>query len=225
MLTTTIVVCFSVALAALAVALVRQVRLQRATRRLLGRFLQHRSKPRQAIASTIALAGLGGCSHPDARLGELASQVTHDQAEQNQRISEGSKAVAQGSQHLVEADAQARRDLIELQHSLRQDQAEIGQHRDALEAERKAIASQRRSDSAIASGLVIFGVILTCLAPLILAGFSLLGLWREPTREEEGEVLVEELVQSLVDLPAPQAVALPEAPPSPPGLPSTEGRD
>ena len=184
-------------------------------------------RPRPALISTIGtlvLAGLGGCSGPDTRLGELASQVTHEQAEQNHRIAEGSKAVAQGSQRLVEADAQARRELIELQHSLRQDQAEIGQHRDALEAERKAIASQRRTESALASGLVIFGVIMASLAPLVLAGISLLGLWRETTREEEGEVLVEELVQSLVELPAPQALALPEVSPPLPGLPSTQER-
>ena len=184
--------------------------------------------PRLAIASIIVgtvLASSLGCHDPDTRLGKLASQVTHEQAEQNQRIAEGSKAIAQGSQHLVEADAQARRELIELQHSLRQDQAELGQHRDALEAERKAIASERRTESAIASGLVIFGMILACLSPLILAGISLLGLWREPTREEEGEVLVEELVQSLVETPASQAVALPDAPPSPPGLPSTSVHD
>ena len=109
--------------------------------------------PAQALVSTIigtlVLAGTGGCGVPDDRVGELASQVTHEQAEQNQRIAEGSKAIAQGSKQLVEADAQARRELIELQHSLRQDQAEIGQRQDALEAERKAIASQRRTESAI----------------------------------------------------------------------------
>lgn len=187
-----------------------------------------RPRPRQAISKivgTLVLAGLGGCSDPDIRLGELASQVTHEQAEQNQRIAEGSQAIAQGSQHLVEADAQARRELIDLQHSLRQDQVDIGQHRDALEAERKAIAGQRRTESAVASGMVIIGVFLACLSPLILAGISLLGLWRETTREEEGEVLVEELVQSLVELPAPQAVALPEVSPSLPGLPSTQDHD
>jgi len=186
-----------------------------------------RPRPRQAISriiGTLVLAGLGGCSDPDTRLGDLAVQVTHDQAEQNQRIAEGSQAIAQGSQHLVEADAQARRELVELQHALRQDQTEIAQHRDALEAERKALVSQRRTESAVASGLVIFGVIMACLSPLILAGISLLGLWREPTREEEGEVLVEELMQSLVELPAPQAVALPDVSPPLPGLPSTQDR-
>ncbi len=180
---------------------------------------------RLAIAIMIALVTLVGCSDPDTRLGELASQVTHDQAQQNQRIAEGSQAIAQGSQQLVEADAQARRELIELQHALRQDQEEIGQYRDALEAERKAIASQRRSDSAVATGLIILGVILACLSPLILAGITLLGLWRESTRQEEEEVLVEVLANSLVSASAPEAEGLPEAPPQPPGLLSTRPPD
>lgn len=114
-----------------------------------------------------------------------------------------------------------RRRLIDLQHSLRQDQAEIGQHRDALEAERKAIASERRTDSAIGSGLVILGLILACLSPLVLAGISLLGLWREPTREEEGQVLVEELVHTLVETPVSQH----EVPLPPPLLPSAPPTD
>ena len=168
----------------------------------------------------LALASLPGCKDPDSRLGELASQVTHEQAEQNNRVSEGSRAVAQGSQHLVEADAQARRELIELQHSLRQDQAEIGNHRDALEAERRAIASQRRTDTAIANGLVILGMILACLAPLILAGMSLWGLWRASTPEEEGQILVEELVNILAEPTDPYGLGLPEAQTGSPRLPS-----
>lgn len=41
---TTLIVCFSLALAAVAVAFVGQVRRHRATRRLLARLLQHRRK-------------------------------------------------------------------------------------------------------------------------------------------------------------------------------------
>jgi hypothetical protein len=189
--------------------------------------MSHRPRPAtvSTIIGTLVLAGLGGCSDPDTRLGELASQVTREQAQQNQRIADGSKAIAQGSQHLVEADAQARRELIELQHSLRQDQVEIAQDLDALEAERKVIASQRRTESTIASGLVIFGVVIACLAPLVLAGIALQGLWREPTREEEGEVLVEELVHTLAKPPESPPHALTDTQPLPPGLPSAHGLD
>jgi hypothetical protein len=186
-----------------------------------------KSPPNLALVSTIigtlALA-VEGCHDPDHRLADLASQATHDQAEQNKRVAEGTKAIAEGSKGLVEADAEARRELIELQHLLRQDQAEVGRHRDVLEAERKAINGQRRTESQIASGLVILGVVLACLSPLILAGFCLLGLWREPSREEEGEVLLDALV-NMASLPASETPSLPPPHPRPPGLPSAEGSD
>src|SRR5262245_56088345 len=177
---------------------------------------------RPRVLLTLLATSLVGCSDPDSRLGELASQVTHEQAEQNQRIAEGSKVLAQGSQQLVEADAKARRDLIDLQQALRQDQSTIAQQRDALEAERKDIANQRRSESSFTAGAVVLGVLLACLAPLILAGISLIGLWRDTTQEEEGEVLIGELAQSLVAGPGSQHEALPAASTQPRGLPPAE---
>ena len=79
-----------------------------------------------AAAAVAALAALPGCDEPDGRVADMAQQVTHEQAQQNQRIAEGSKAVAEGSQQLVEHDAKARRELVGLQQDLRKDQAEIG---------------------------------------------------------------------------------------------------
>lgn len=38
-----------------------------------------------------ALAALPGCAEPDGRVADMAQQVTHEQAQQNQRIAEGSR--------------------------------------------------------------------------------------------------------------------------------------
>lgn len=138
-----------------------------------------------------------GCNH-DSRLGDLAERVTHDQAEQNQRIAESAKSIAQGSQQLVEADANSRRELIEMQNSLRADQAELAKQRDALEVARAEIAADRLTDSQLANGIVAVGVLIAAVAPLVLAGLALIGLWREPTREEEGHVLIEELSRAFI---------------------------
>ena len=145
-----------------------------------------------AVAAA-ALAALPGCSEPDGRVADMAQQMTHEQSQQNQRIAEGSKAIAQGSQQLVEQDAKARRELVGLQQDLRKDQADIGKQRDHLEEERQVIAGQRVQESRVGALCVGFAIILVCLAPLVLAGMSLIGLWKSPTREEEREVLVEEL--------------------------------
>jgi len=179
-----------------------------------------------SVAGTVVLAGLVGCGGGDDRLADLASQVTHEQAQQNQRLADASKAIAQGSKQLVESDADARRDVIQLQQDLRQDQAQIGHQRDALEVERKAIARERRTDSAIGSGLVILGLIVTCLAPLILAGIALLGLWGQPTQEEESHILVEELTNTFVsEQPSHPPALLPPAASSPDRHLSSEAPD
>jgi hypothetical protein len=161
------------------------------------------------LAVVVASGALPGCGSPDDRLSDLAQQVTHEQAQQNQRIAEGSRAIAEGSKQLVEADANARRDVIELQQDLRQDQAEVGKQRDQLEAERKAIAGQRVQESQAGALCVGFAIVLVCLAPLVLAACSLLGLWRGPTTEEEGGILIEELTYSLAQDSARDRPALP----------------
>jgi len=172
-----------------------------------------------AATAVVALAAGGGCTDPDQRLAKMAEQVTHEQAQQNQRVSEAHSAVADGSRRLVQADAQARRELAQLQDKLREDQAHVGQQRDALEQERKSIAQERRQESLMGASLLTLGILLACLAPLVLAGISLLGLYRGSTQEEVGDVLVEELAQALGE-DATSAGRLPPSEPSSPRLPA-----
>ena len=163
------------------------------------------------VAGVAALAALPGCSEPDGRVADMAQQMTHEQSAQNQRIAEGSKAIAEGGRQLVENDAKARKEMIELQQDLRQDQTEVARQRDQLEAERKTIAGQRVQESAAGGICVGFAIILVCLAPLVLAGASLLGLWRSPTPEEEGGILIDELTYSLAQEAEPEPPAIPES--------------
>ena len=168
------------------------------------------------------LAALPGCDEPDGRVADMAQRVTHEQAQQNQRIAEGSKALAEGSQQLVEHDAKARRELVGLQQDLRKDQAEIGKQRDKLEQERPGIAGERLQESRAGAICIGFAIILVCLAPLVLAGMSLLGLWRSPTREEEREVLVEELTAWLGQEAPSSYLTLPNQTSQAIGLPAEE---
>ncbi len=169
----------------------------------------------------VALVALPGCSEPDGRVADMAQQVTHEQAQQNQRIAEGSRAVAEGSKQLVEADAKARGELIGLQRDLQQDQSAVAHERDKLEGERQAIAGQRVQESKAGAFFVGLAIIFVCLSPLVLAGMSLLGLWRSPTQEEEGQVLVEELATYLARDVQRSPDALPGAGPTI-GLPASD---
>jgi hypothetical protein len=149
------------------------------------------------VVGVLAAIGLAGCDSPDQRVADMAQQFTKEQARQNQRVAEGQRAIAKGTEQLVAADAKARQDLVHLQRDLRQDQADVGKQRDKLEDERKLIASQRQSESRAGAFYVGAAIFVACLAPLVLAGCALLGLWRAPTPEEEGTILVEELALSL----------------------------
>jgi hypothetical protein len=151
---------------------------------------------RLTVAAVLAAAGCDDQGHGE-RLAHMAEQSTREQSIQNQRVSQAHASLAEGSKQLVNADADARRDLAQLQDKLRHDQANVGQQRDALEAERKSIAAERMQDSRCSSSLLTFGILLACLAPLVLAGIALVALNRGATQQEVSEVLVEELAQAL----------------------------
>jgi hypothetical protein len=181
------------------------------------------------LGSAAAVVALGtvGCDEnpPDRTAARLAERVTHDQAEQNKRLADATKSLTQGSQQLVSAEAKARQELISLQRDLRQDQADIGRQRDALEADRRQIAGQRLTDSAWSATLLAVGMLIACLAPLVLAGMTLLGLWRSPSDEELHDVLVEHFtgVTAAVTV-LPPATALPAPESFAPRLPTGQDR-
>jgi hypothetical protein len=162
------------------------------------------------------IAPLIGCGETDPRVVQVAMESTQRQAEQNRQMVELQQRVAEGTKQLVDADAQARQQLAELQRELRSDQAEVGRQRDALESERRTIATERRWDSILGTSIYAGAGILACLLPLLLCGWLL-----HATRDKQGtdEALAELLVEELVTdrpllLPPRQSVPLLEHPSS-----------
>ena len=136
-----------------------------------------------------------GCGETDPRVVQVAMESTRRQAEQNRQMGELQQHVAEGTKQLVDADAQSRQQLAELQRELRTDQAEVSRQRDALESERKAIATERRWDSVLGTSIYAGAGLLACLLPLLLCGWLL-----HATRDKQGtdEALAELLVEELV---------------------------
>ena len=137
-----------------------------------------------------------GCQEPaDTRLVEMARESTARQAEQNQQMAQLQQHVAEGAKRLVEADAQARQELLQAQRELQADQAEVGRQRDALEGERREIARDRYWDSLLGAAIPTGAGLLACLLPLLLC-FWLLHTVREKhaADAELADLLVEELV-------------------------------
>ncbi|MBW3598912.1 MAG: hypothetical protein KY475_16770 [Planctomycetes bacterium] len=172
-------------------------------------------KGRMMLLAALALAT--GCrDESDARLAWLAEQSIEAQARQNEEMARQSRQVAEASQALVEADAQARRELVEthasLQEGLHEERATLDERRDHLERDRREVARQRRTDPLIASAIMAVGVLLACIAPLALAGYVVYTANRPDSEADAmNELLVAEFVSE-------QPILLPRASPSPPQL-------
>ncbi|MFO0905707.1 MAG: hypothetical protein U0939_22055 [Pirellulales bacterium] len=178
-----------------------------------------------AVVAVATLVGCGG--PPDGTAARLAERVTHEQAEQNQRVAEAMQQLTQGNRELIVAEGRARQEILTFQRELRLDQAEVARQRNALERERRQIASQRLLDSQAASALTAIGMLLACLAPLALAAATLLGLWRPTSHDEVAEVVVEHWATQLSSLPPASTTPLPRepliGPPAVPLLPPAGG--
>jgi hypothetical protein len=144
------------------------------------------------IALTLMAIGCG--DNENTRLAKMAEENLIRQDAQNQRMADLQQEVAEGSRRLVEADAEARQEIIGLQRDVQAERAEVGVQRDSLEAERRDIANHRYWAPIIAVAIGRFGLLIGCLLPLILC-WHLLQRRVEPADDAMvAEVLLEDLV-------------------------------
>lgn len=126
------------------------------------------------------------------------------------------REVAVSHQRVIEADAQSRQEVLQVQRELierdtegrqelsalqRDSQTALHQERSSLDHqhekrddERKEIAKQKNRDPIVAAAINGLGVVLACLAPIVLAIFLLRTVHRqEPSDAELAELLVQEM--------------------------------
>ncbi|QDT91586.1 hypothetical protein [Gimesia algae] len=174
----------------------------------------------------ILLTGASCNSDENSRVADLATQQLERQADQNRRMSDLQQEVASGSRELVEADAQARREMVALQRAIQTERSEIGHQRDQLEAERREIADGRNRDPIVVAAITRVTMVVVSLLPLLIC-WLLLQQKVEPVDENEiAELLLDDLVSSEPRLmppvtPKPDKRRLTDLPQSP-ANPSTE---
>ena len=134
-----------------------------------------------------------GC---DERVAQVAREAADRQAEQNRTMAELHEEVAAGTRSLVEADSQARRELVAAQRELHVERNQLDRGRDALERERRAMAAERRTVSLLVPALESLGAVLVVL---VVIGFSWYALVRLRSDDVADTELVELLVQELAD--------------------------
>jgi hypothetical protein len=141
----------------------------------------------------LTLILIAGCepTPSDERLARMAQETVEQQAQQNEEMARLNREVAEGTNRLVDADSQARQELLAAQRDLQRQQEQVGVQRDALETDRKAWAVQRETESVYAPIVSTLGLTLLALLPLVLCWYLLHGL--SGTDEHLiGDVLIQE---------------------------------
>jgi len=147
---------------------------------------------RLAILS-ILLANLTvGC---DERVSQVAREAADRQAEQNLAMAELNRQVAGGTRSLVTADATARREIVSVHHDLQAERQQLDTGWEALEAERRQLAGQRRTESLFVPALESAGIVLAVGMLLAFLSRALTGLQtNESVDAELNELLVAQLL-------------------------------
>lgn len=134
-----------------------------------------------------------GCRSDSDRVAEMATRHASEQAELSRQTVKLQNELVEGTQKLVEADAQARRDFLELEGKLDDQRVEVGRRHDELESERREIAKQRYRDPIVANALIAAATLLACLLPMLLAGWLLRSQLNETDEFTATEILLEEI--------------------------------
>lgn len=164
---------------------------------------------KRAMVPAILLAILplaAGC-HDDSV--EISREAADRQAAQNAEMIRLNREVAQGTERLVEADAQSRRDLLRAYRELQVEHGKLTAQLHDLEQERRRVDARRRASDGLSAMIEGGGLLLVVLFSLILA--------RQILASAEGGPDELDLLLGELDLPPPLAIpAGCEPPPSPP---------
>ena len=147
---------------------------------------------RTMIPIAIVLIAIG-CQSDSDRVAELASRHATQQNELSRETVKLQNELVEGTQKLVEADAQARRDFLELEGKLDEQRVEVGRRHDELEDERREIAKQRYRDPIVANAVIAAATLLACVLPMLLAGWLLRAQLNETEEHTATEILLEEI--------------------------------
>lgn len=151
---------------------------------------------KNTMLKTMILLSLivAGCDE-DERVAEVATEAADRQAAQNQEIVRLNREVAEGTRRLVEADAEARRDIVEVHKDLQGERGDLNEQRNLLETERKEIAHQRRTQSMLVPVAQAVGGVLLAAVVIGFCWTLLFGLRRHDQSDAQlTELLVHDIV-------------------------------
>lgn len=134
-----------------------------------------------------------GC---DDRATNVAREAANRQAQQNRTMAGLNKEVASGTHRLVEADAQARKEIVAVHRDLQAERTRLDTGWNRLESERQRIASQRRTESMLGPLATLLGGLLLVV---VLLGFCWYAVGAAHANENHDSELNRLLVRDLMD--------------------------
>ena len=147
-------------------------------------------KPTILIPMILVMIVTSGC---DDRATRIAREAADRQAQQNTSMADLNKEVASGTHQLVEADAEARKEIVGVHRDLQSERSRLDTSWSQLESERRKIAGQRRTESMLTTMTpLVGGILLTAM----LLGFCWL-IFVSACRDSDVEfndLLVEEIL-------------------------------
>jgi cell division protein FtsL len=146
------------------------------------------------ILSTALFAATPGC---DDRASQVAREAANRQAQQNTAMAQLNQEVASGAHQLVEADAQARKEIVGVHHDLQAERTRLDTGWSALQVERQQIAGERRTESMLVSMTTLLGGVSLVVVLLGFCWYALVAARRNDGADDElNELLVCELLPS-----------------------------
>jgi len=135
----------------------------------------------------LMLIVISGC---DDRATQIAREAADRQAQQNTEMAQLNKEVTSDTHQLVEADAQARKEIVGVHHELQAERTRLDTGWDTLEQEWRRIAGQRRTESML---VPIAGILLL----IVLLGFCWYALVASRRGDDTDAQLNELLIQEI----------------------------
>jgi hypothetical protein len=139
----------------------------------------------------IPLIPFAGC---DDRATQIAREAANRQAQQNTAMAELNQEVAGGTRRLVEADAQARRQIAVVHRELQAERSRLDGGWNTLEQERQRIAAARRAESLLLPAVKVFGGLALVIVLLGFSWYALGSTRRDASDAQLNELLVAEFI-------------------------------
>jgi hypothetical protein len=140
-------------------------------------------KMRIAMLWIVSIVLIAGCNDHAT---QIAREAADRQAQQNTAMAELNQEVASGTHRLVEADAQARKEIVGVHRDLQSERSRLDTSWGDLEQERRQIAGQRRTASLLSPAIQTAGLLAVVALVLGFCWYALVTV--RPSSESEHAV-------------------------------------